>query len=446
MRVVAESILARICGCCCVGRGGLHKGQLPSSILPMEVHWALRYLPALLWPLFLLSSAFELNLRSDWYAPYLFERLHVYEQVADADELHAAVYACYFETDVSEAQDLLSTTRFGQYERLHFQDVARLLSWNRIVCVLSLLLLIVLSIWHPLRYQWMRLGSCYVIAGMFAVILMSSRWLLFFRGMHPLLFSHGHWDFHPNDLILQLYPEMLLGVVAASVIGLVFGLTFIVYVLGWYFDKTPLFQGVHWRWYKRLTDICLVVALFAVPAWISGRGMIFEGGNSWLVYWLICLSLLVVCCMAVALKNLAHSLLIVAAAMMLLQGFAEGVSNSTLRAQYCLDVFGANYRDAIEAYKNKHQALPSDLDVLREFALTQDTVELAAVSDNAQETNVQSVQSLAAKPLPIRFDHFGKWVYVPDLDGHYVLYFKGPLAFEFSYHSRSDYWNSMRLP
>ena len=409
---------------------GLPKADSACSILRMDVHWALRYLPALLWPLFLLSAACELNLRSDWYAPYLFERLHVYEQVADADSLHEAVYDCYFHAAADEVDTVFADTRFGTYERLHFQDVARLLSWNRIVCVLSLLVLIALSVWHPLRFQWMRLGSCYVIAGMFAIILMSSRWLLFFRGMHPLLFSHGHWDFHPNDLILQLYPEMLLGVVAASLIAMVLAVTFIVYVLGWHFDKTPLFKGVHWHWYKRLTDACLVVALFAVPAWISGRGMIFEGGSSWLVYWLICLLLLIVCCAAVAIKNTAHSLLLIVAVMICLQAFAEGVSNSTLRAQYCLEVFGGHYRDAIAVYKNTHQKLPADLEQLRAFAKTQAT----------------DSSGPALKPLPIKFDHFSKWVYRPDADGHYVLYFKGPLAFEFSYHSRSDYWNSMRLP
>ncbi len=356
-------------------------------------------------------------MRSDWYAPYLFDRLHIYQDVADADDLHNALYESYY------GDGNLEETRFGKYERLHFADVARLLTWNTYALIASALALFVFSLKSKLRFIWMRIGALYVLAALVAVVLIATRWLMFFRGMHPLLFSHGHWDFHPNDLILQLYPEMLLAIVASVIVLMVLMFAVIIYWIGNRFDKDALFVNFHWEWKKRHGDIALVVGLFCVPIWLAGRQIIEPWGGAWLLYWFICLSIVIACFLALSLKNTATSALIIGATVVSMHAFAEGTASTTRYAQYILDVSGKRYIKTIDDYKKEHGAVPDSIETLLTFS----------------ETNNEQA-------LVKQFGFFGPWKYEPRGKDNYIIYFKGPLAFEFSYHSRTQYWNAMRRP
>ena len=379
-----------------------------------EAHWSLRLLPALLWPVLLFSLCFELHLRSDWYAPYLFERLHVSDVVTDAEALHDQVYAVYF------ADGDLSETRFSKKEQSHISDVADMLLLNRIVAIIALIAVIAMSWKHELRWYWMRVGSCYVLGILVALALLSTRWVLFFRGLHPLIFSQGNWDFHPNDLMVQLYPELLLAVVASAVIVTVLALAVGLFFLGLHFDKRPLFAHARWEWHKRLGDLALVLGLFAVPIWISGRDMILPGGFSWYLYWILCVVLVAACLVILFVRNLALGVLLLGISFLWLQAFSEGVGNSTSRAQYNLQVNGQKLIAAVAQFKEQRQRNPQSIQELYDAELAAD--------------------------VPLRLDQFGDWQMRALKDGHYILYFQGPLAFEFSYHSRNEYWNAMRRP
>ena len=377
-------------------------------------HWAKRYLPAVLWPILLFSLCLELHLRSDWFAPYLFERLHVVKQVPDAAAIHQTVYDVYF------ADGDVAQSRFSQQEQQHITDVAAALYFNRIVAVLALIAVIAMSCFSQLRYVWMRIGACYVLAVLVALALLSTRWLLLFRGAHPLVFQEGNWDFHPNDLMVQLYPEILLAVLASAIVITVLVLAVGLFAIGTYLDKQPLFADVRWHWHKRLGDTALILGLFAVPIWISGRDMLLPGQFSWYLFYLLCLVLVAACFAVLVLRNIALGVLLLGISFLWYQAFAEGVAHSTARAQYNLQVHGQKIIDAIAVYKKDQQRLPQSLQELHDASLATD--------------------------VPQRLDQLGAWQFRLLRNGHYVIYFVGPLAFEFSYHSRSDFWNAMRRP
>ena len=379
-----------------------------------EPHWSLRFLPALLWPLLLWTCCLELHLRSDWYAPYLFERLHVVESVADAEVLHAAVY----ETLFHGAE--INNDRFTTAEQQHFKDVASLLQLNRYLAIASFLLLLVFSLKHRLRWYWMRLGALYVLGLTVGLILLSTRWLILFRGLHPLLFSHDDWDFHPDQTIVQLYPELLLAVLASAVVITVLFCAVGIFFLGQRFDKQPLFAGCYWNWHKRLGDSALALGLFAIPIWITGRDMMLPDSFSWQLYYVLFVFVLVGSCLLMTLRNTALSVLIVGCSFLWLQVFSEGVANSTARAQYNLEVNGQKINEALAAYKQQHGSLPNALSDLTEGGFLQD-VRLGLPGPHAWKLK--------------RFQ-----------DGSYMIHFTGPLSFEFSYHSKNEFWNAMHRP
>lgn len=395
--------------------------SMPAMETVTRENWYWRWLPPLLWLVVLCSCMLELHLRSDWYAGYLFDRLRVYQEVSEADALHAAVYQTLF------GESAMAETSFSDAERQHFHDVAGLLDLNRCLLLGSALLLLGLSLWRrQLACFWMRIGTLYVVAALLALMLISTRWLLFFRGMHPLLFSHSHWDFHPNDLIIQMYPEILLAIVATAIVLSILVLALILYWLGSRFNKEPLFECYRWDWHKRYVDITLFCFLFCVPWWIFGVDMLKPGGLSWIIYWVLCLLVLTASLYLVICRNTARAALMLFIAVVWLQAFAEGVANTTRQAQYVLEQGGLYYQGLIKEYRKEHQTIPPDSQTLRSFAQEQLPEE--------------------AKKWPAFTQRFGAWTYKPLRDGHYILYFPGPLGFEFSYHSRTEYWNAMREP
>ncbi|NRA37982.1 MAG: DUF1461 domain-containing protein [Planctomycetes bacterium] len=377
-----------------------------------QYSWRLRFLPALLWPLIILGLCTECYLRFDPVSSYLFEHCQVYEQVEDADQLHQQVLDAY-----RYGTDFAANSSFHINERAHFQDVAMRLSLLRWLSIAAAVGLIIMSIIHPLRFQWMRIGFYYFCAINLAIAIIGSRWLLFFRGMHPLIFSGDSWDFHPNDLILQLYPETFLAAYASIICISSLIVALMLFAWAHYRDPSKIWGEKYFTWHKKLGDASLVFALFTVPVYLCGQYMIHPWSFEWLLYWVLCFGICAACCSAVIFRNLANAVMLIAASAVLLHAFAFGVRDTTVHAQFMLKNLDV-YQQALSSYHQQHNKYPEDLPTL-----------LKAYPELPQK--------LLAPFHPLIYVNTGS---------HYYFYFNGPLKFEFSYRSDSNYWNHMRLP
>ena len=375
-----------------------------------------RWLPVLLWPLLLLTLSIELALRLDPWSPLLFQYYGIYEQVANADHIHAQIMDYYF-----RRSDQLDTGLFTQVELDHFADVRALLVLNWWV-LWSLIVGFALYLWRSdnRAFVWQH-GGLLFLAIAIGVGVIASRWSLFFMGAHPVLFADS-WEFHRDrHLMVRIYPETYLASQGAWVLGLVFLFCCLSVLIGRL--SGARLTASAWYWSKSYSCLVVSVMLLVWPCYWAGSHMVEPGTWSWNTFYLVTVLCLGAWMLPVFNWDRIKACLFPACGVVLYMAFAQGARSHALTAESIMRDDGERIIAAIESYRRDHNRLPRLLD------------------------------NLCPRYLPeipaIKLNHQTHWDYNPvrtKWRRHYYLEFDGPLSYAYSYSSHNDRWKYLRAP
>jgi hypothetical protein len=373
---------------------------------------AARLLLTVLLPVVLLTLSLDLTLRSDWPSPLLFASLGIEQRVPDARQQHQRVLDFYLHGRS------LAGSAFTTRERQHLQDVEGLLQLGRWVGVGGLLL--GLGLFWGCARPWRTLvkGSLLLLGLLSGVGLLATRWVLLFRGLHPLLFPGGGWDFDPAvHLLPRLYTQDYLALYGGAVLGTAVLGAGLLYALGRW--RGPRADALRWGWGRAEWGLLAAGVVLSGPAWWAGRHMYLPGDAAWDTFYGLAALLLAA---TVALWLGAHKALgatLLLAALLPYQSFACGVRHAALQARDYVADTGARVVAALERYRDERGRAPPSLgDLVPRY--------LAALPPTP-----------AGEP----------WWYLHSPNfRYYGVGFAGPLAYRHMYASPSGQWELLPLP
>lgn len=355
------------------------------------------------------SACVEAHLRGDWMSGLLIEGLNIREVVPIADDLHQDVWQYYFQDDP------LLEGEWKQKEIHHLADVKHILKLNRTFAWVAGAFSCLLMLFSE-RWRWLRMAFGWMLGIGGGLLLLSTHWILFFRGVHPLFFSGDSWDFNIHaHVIVRLYPDAYITWQAGAIIATVLAGGLFFRLLAWRYEKNP--PAPDWRWRAMYTGWIVAACLLAWPGWQLGRHLYSRHSPGMYYYYVIVVLMLAGGLAFWALEKRARGLAIVISALLLLHPVAFGVK--------------AGYQAAVAA---THQAQPI-LNAVERFK-------------KAENCLPESLEELKPEYLPV----------VPPLnagaDGwrydarrnRYVLWFSGPLEAVFEYHSETGKWYFPPIP
>lgn len=364
-----------------------------SPVNTLLVHYAL----ALLYSITLISVVLSLALRLD-----LVSQMFWPSTVADGQAYHAQVMAYLLNGSALPAV-------FSASEAAHFADVAALFNGLQVIALIGAVCSAVTLRRLPAsRMAALSAALWLQVALLLTLLILASRWLLFFRAWHPVLFPRGGWDFTPNDLIVKLYPFHYFAYYALY-LAVCYALALL--ALAWLTrgHAKPRCGAFRTKWLVVLS-IAAACCAFAI-----GANLYSIPGVSWVLYLLLCVLALVIvgwALIALCWKSAAYTLLAVT---LVYQSMASGVFWLAIKAETIARQEGGALIVALAEYRKAKGSYPASLTPLANGELT--------LSNGA----------------------FGEWRYRVQGE-RYTLAFRGPLNFYYSYNSRFKRWNMMPRP
>lgn len=363
-------------------------------------------------PVALLTLALELTLRSDWPTPLLFHGLGIEAQVPEARQLHRRVLELYLHARS------LDGTAFTSLERRHLQDVKTLLDGARLAGLGALLA--VLGLFWICGRPWRALadGSLLLLGLLTGLGLLATRWVLFFRGLHPLMFPGGGWALDPAvHRLLRLYTQAYLSLYAGTVVGAALLGAGPAYALGRRLGSRP--AAPYWAWGRADWWLVAAGAGLGAPAWWIGEHMVLPGDPAWQAFYGLAALLLVAAATLWLLPHKGRGAALLLAALLPYQGFAFGVRQTAVAGRAYAATRGTQVIAAVERYRVEEGAAPPELNAL-------------------------VPRYLAALPPTPAGD---PWWYLHSPNfRYYGLGFNGPLEYRYMYASPSGQWDMLPLP
>ena len=185
----------------------------------------MKYLSGLLLTTALLGAAFSISILC------VFNEL--YFSIFNLDKT-----ALQFLQGSISAQELKETNIEGFFftrkEIKHFQDVKAIL--DSIILLLPILILPVIILFHNApklgqKIALISIGIQTLFLGALTAIYALGFWKPFTRTLHPIFFPDGNWQFPSQSLIIKLYPQTVMQIGLAIILGLTLLQILSVYIL-----------------------------------------------------------------------------------------------------------------------------------------------------------------------------------------------------------------------
>jgi hypothetical protein len=364
-------------------------------------------LTVVLWPTILITQSIEWTLRTDWPTPALFEQLGTAAKIPDLPIQHQLIFGYFFD------KNELTYSRLSIEEKNHLQDVKQLLQFNRMLGYLTFVVLLFTLTRPKLAAIACRSGIHLLWGLILGIGLIASRWILFTRGIHPVFFPAGNWDFNPaKHLMVAMYTQSYLagyGIAILTTLCLASGL---IYLLTRPYSRAVSRQ----RWERPRLQLSWMIATtigLLLMYWF-GQHMVMLWSWAWWIYLLLCVVVLATSIHLFLSNQKSSALLQLIASFLLYQSFAFGVRTTTVYANQVIQVQGKAIVSAIQQFHKNNNRFP----------------------DHLIRLTPQYIAEIK-RPLPSSL-----WTYqVNQKNSLFILEFVGPLAFTYSYHSRTRTWN-----
>lgn len=368
-------------------------------------HVLLTWFFACCWALVIAGSAVEIGIRALPVGSLAIDAFVDQTSLPDAQPRHREVMDFYY------ASGELSPARWSEREVGHLADVRGVLDgirWTTFGC----LLLAVAGLIGQGEQRWWgpRRGAVLVLGGLGALAVIASQWSLFSRGLHPVLFPQGNWDFVPGKhRLIDLYDQPVLGAYAGAILAL----ALLVALALWGLCRWRSRAGIAWSWQASRHQWWLLLGLPLVGwyAWL-GYGMRTIGDAGYIAFWLIAGGMLAVVLQAMFWRDKSWSALVLALILACWLAQALAVRQASRDALASVQGGGAALQTTIEAYRQQLGRPPAALHELIGHGLEA----------------IPSVQG------------GGPWYY-QRRGRHYILGFDGPLQFAHEYVSWRGTWN-----